>query len=71
MTWTYDPKPDPKENLQVILTNIDANISAFHIWCLIISCIATSWSPSSLQGLIIMLSSVRGDILILFIVYSF
>ena len=70
MTCTYDPKSDPKENLQVILTNTDASISIFHIYCLIISCIAISRSLSSLQGLTIVLSSERSDILILFIVYS-
>ena len=64
MTWTYDPKSDPKENLQVILTNIDASIFVFHICCLIISCITTSRSPSSLQDLTIVLSSECGDILI-------
>ena len=30
MTWTYDPKPDPKETLQVGLTDSDASISIFH-----------------------------------------
>ena len=70
MTWTNDPKPDPKETLQVILTNTDASVFVFHICCLIISCIATSQSPSSLQGLTIVLSSERGDILILLIEYS-
>ena len=29
MTWTYDPKPDPKETLKVGLTDIDANIPFF------------------------------------------
>ena len=70
MTWTYDPKLDPKENLQVVLTNIDASIFAFCIFCLIISCIVTSRSPFSLQDLTIVLSSKRGDILILFIVFA-
>ena len=42
MTWTYDPKPDPKETLKVILTDIDANISVFHIYCLATSCVITS-----------------------------
>ena len=31
MTWTYDPKPDPKETLKVVLIDIDATISIFHI----------------------------------------
>ena len=70
MTWTYDPKPDPKENLQVILTNTDASISIFHICCLATLCITISRIPSSLQALAIMLSSERGDILILLIEYS-
>ena len=29
MTWTYDPKPHPKETLQVGLTDTDASISIF------------------------------------------
>ena len=29
MTWTYDPKPDPKETLKVGLTDTDANILFF------------------------------------------
>ena len=28
-TWTYDPKPDPKETLKVGLTDTDANIPFF------------------------------------------
>ena len=32
MTWTYDPKPDPKEILKVVLTDIDANIFMFAVW---------------------------------------
>ena len=64
-TWTYDPKPDPKETLQVILNDIDVGISISHI-----SCIVTFWSPSSLQGLIVVLFFERGDILILLIEYS-
>ena len=70
MTWTYDPKPNPKETLRVILTNTDASISVFHIYCLITSCITISRSPSSLHALTIVLSFERGDILILFIEYS-
>ena len=70
MTWTYDPKPDPKETLKVVLTDIDVNISIFHICCLATSCITISRSPSSLQALTIVLSSKRGDILILLIEYS-
>ena len=70
MTWTYDPKPNPKETLQVILTNTDASIFIFHLYCLIILCIATSQSPSLLQGLTTAPFSKRGDILILLIEYS-
>ena len=70
MTWTYDPKPNPKETLKVVLTDIDVNISIFHICCLAILCIPIFRSPSSLQALTIVLSSERGDILILFIEYS-
>ena len=32
MTWIYDPKPDPKKILKVVLTDIDANISMFTVW---------------------------------------
>ena len=70
MTWTYDPKLDPKETLKVILTDIDVNISIFHIYCLATLCITISRSPSSLQALTIVLSSERGDILILLIIRS-
>ena len=42
MTWTYDPKPDPKETLKAILTDINANISIFHVCCLATSCLITS-----------------------------
>ena len=70
MTWTNDPKPDPKESLQVILTNIDVDTSIFHIGCSATSCITISRGPFSLQGLTIVLSSEHGDILILFIKYS-
>ena len=42
MTWTYDPKPDPKETLKVILTNIGVNISIFHICCLATLCLIAS-----------------------------
>ena len=31
MTWTYDPKLDPKEILEVILTNIGVGASIFHM----------------------------------------
>ena len=41
-TWTYDPKPDPKETLKVILTDIDASISIFHVCCLATSCLIAS-----------------------------
>ena len=43
MTWTNDPKPDPKENLQVILTDTNAITSVFRI---------TVWPPhaSSFPG---------------------
>ena len=70
MTWTNDPKPDSKENLQVVLTNIDASTSIFHICCLATSCITAFWSPSSLQGLIVVLFFEHGDVLILLIEYS-
>ena len=70
MTWTYDPKPDPKETLKVVLTDIDANVSIFHICRLATSCLTISRSPSSLQALTIELSFERGDILILLIEYS-
>ena len=39
MTWTYDPKPDPKETLKVVLTDIDAKFSFFYVCCLATSCI--------------------------------
>ena len=42
MTWTYDPKPDPKETLKAVLININANISIFHVYCLATSCLITS-----------------------------
>ena len=42
MTWTYNPKPDPKETLKVVLTDIDSNISIFHICCLATSCLIVS-----------------------------
>ena len=42
MTKTYDPKPDPKETLKVVLTDVDANISIFHICCLATSCLIAS-----------------------------
>ena len=29
MTWTYDPKPDPKETLKVVSIDIDTNFSFF------------------------------------------
>ena len=38
MTGTYDPK----ETLKVALTDIDANISIFHVCCLAISCLIAS-----------------------------
>ena len=31
MTWTYDPKPDPKGTLKVRLTDTDASISIFYV----------------------------------------
>ena len=42
MTWTYDPKSDPKKTLKVVLTDIDANISISHIYCLATSCLIAS-----------------------------
>ena len=42
MTWTYDPKPDPKETLKVELTDTDVNIPFFHFRCLAISCLIAS-----------------------------
>ena len=69
MTWTYDPKPDLKEILKVVLIDIGAHISIFHICCLATSCITISQNPSSLQALTIVLSSERGD-RILLIEYS-
>ena len=42
MTWTYDPEPDPKETLQVGLTDTDASISIFHFCCLATSCLIAS-----------------------------
>ena len=39
MTWTYDPKPNPKEALEVVLTDIDANISIFPVCYLAASCL--------------------------------
>ena len=42
MTWTYDPKPDPKETLQVGLTDTNANIPFFHFFCLATSCLIAS-----------------------------
>ena len=42
MTWIYDPKPDPKETFKVVLTDIDANISIFHVYCLATSCLIAS-----------------------------
>ena len=44
MTWTYDPKPNPKETLKVVLTDIDANISIFHVCYLATSCLIISVS---------------------------
>ena len=70
MTWTNDPSLIQKESLQVILTDIDVGTSIFDSCCLATSCITISRSPSSLQALTIMLSSERGDILILLIEYS-
>ena len=42
MTWTYNPKPDPKETLKVVSIDIDANISIFHVCCLATSCLIAS-----------------------------
>ena len=42
MTWTYDPKPDPKKTLKVVLTDIDANIFIFHVCCLATLCLIAS-----------------------------
>ena len=42
MTWTYDPKPDPKETLKVILIDIGVNISIFHVCCLATLCLIAS-----------------------------
>ena len=42
MTWTYDSKPDPKETVKVISTDIDANISSFQVYCLATSCLVAS-----------------------------
>ena len=42
VSWTYDPKPDPKETLKVVLTDIDANTSIFHVCCLATSCLVAS-----------------------------
>ena len=42
MTWTYDPKPDPKETLKVILTDIGVCTSIFHICCSTTSCVIAS-----------------------------
>ena len=42
ITWTYDPKPNPKETLNVVSTDIDANISIFHVCCLATSCLIAS-----------------------------
>ena len=42
MTWTYDPKPDPKETLKVILTDIGVNIFIFHVYCLATLCLIAS-----------------------------
>ena len=39
MTWTYDPKPDPKETLKVELTDTDASISILYVCCLATSCL--------------------------------
>ena len=39
MTYTYDPKPNLKKTLKVVLTDIDANISIFHVCCLATSCL--------------------------------
>ena len=42
MTWTYDPKPDPKETLKVGLTDTDANIPFFIFCYLATSCLIAS-----------------------------
>ena len=43
MTWTYDPKPDPKrKNLKIFLTDTDASISILYIRYLAISCLIAS-----------------------------
>ena len=42
MTWTYDPKPNPKETLKVVFTYIDANIFISHICCLATLCLIAS-----------------------------
>ena len=42
MTWTYDTKPDPKEILKVILTDIGDNIFIFHVCCLATLCLIAS-----------------------------
>ena len=56
MTWTYDPKPDPKESLQIILTDIDVDTSIFphllsgHLMpqCLLKSAFASRFSNCAL-----------------------
>ena len=70
MTWTNDPKPDPNKSYKSSWLISYASTSILHTRYLAISWVTVSWNPSSLQGLTIVLSFERGDILILLIEHS-